>query len=193
MSQQLADTQRPLVGSAGWRSLKGRQRRQEQMENLGVVQPSDHKLIPLLHGKFAKVDNDDFDIINESLWTASKFGYAITRRNGVGLWMHRIVSKCPDNLEVDHINGDKLDNRKLNLRHCTKVQNQGNRWKSKHAKTSIYKGVYFCKKIQRFAAYGREGAKNKRLGSFKIERDAAAAYNRWAAAYFGEFAKLNPL
>lgn len=93
--------------------------------------------------------------------------------------------------QTDHINGDKLDNRKENLRRCSPAQNQGNRWKSKQAKTSKYKGVYFCSKLRKFVAYGREGKKNKRLGTFQSEEDAALAYDRWAIGYFGEFARLN--
>lgn len=109
------------------------------------------------------------------------------------IWMHREVMNCPERLEVDHINRDRSDNRKINLRTCTDIQNQGNRWKSKHAKTSKYKGVYFCKKIQKFAAYGREGAKNRRLLTTASEDEAGRAYNRWAKEYFGEFALLNQI
>lgn len=164
------------------------------MARLGVVQPKDHKLIPMLQGKFAKVDNDLFEELNKYLWRSS-LGYAVCRIAPCKkyIWMHRVVINCPDGLEVDHINGDKTDNRRCNLRPCTKVENQGNRWKSKHAKTSKYKGVYFCKKIQKFAAYGREGKKNRRLGTFASEDDAGRCYNAWASKYFGEFARLNPI
>ena len=164
------------------------------MEHLAVVQPNDYKIIPLLHGQFAKVDNEDFNRINDILWHRNKGGYAASSRRGnVTLWMHREVMECPTGLFIDHIGPDKSDNRKANLRICTRRENQGNRWKSKHAKTSQFKGVYFCKKIQRFVAYGREGEKNKRLGSFRNEVDAAICYNKWAAEYFGEFAVLNPV
>lgn len=163
------------------------------MERLEGGQPIEYKLVPLTKGKFSKVDNDDFDSINSELWLCTPLGYALRRVGGKGVWMHRVITNCPIGLEVDHINGDKLDNRKSNLRICTKKENQGNRWKSKHAKTSIYKGVCFCKKLQRFAAYGRVGPKNRRLGTFRDERDAAIAYNKWAVEYFGEFARLNPV
>ena len=161
------------------------------MENLAVVQPSDYKLIPLLHGHFAKVDNEDFERINSTLWIRNKAGYAASRRNKISIWMHREVMHCQNGLFVDHIGPDKSDNRKANLRICTRVENQGNRWKSKHAKTSQFKGVSFCKRDEKFAAYGRERDKSRRLGTFGNEIDAARAYDKWAAEYFGEFAVLN--
>ena len=173
---------------------KAKQRRQDEMERLGVVQPKDHKLIPMLHGRFAKVDNDMFDAMSEVPWQAC-FGYATrqiresgTKRN---IWMHREIINCPSDMEVDHINGDRSDNRRSNLRICNHTQQQGNRWKSKHATTSRFKGVYFCKKLKKFSAYGRQGSKNKRLGTFSNEVEAAKEYDRWASKYFGEFAMLN--
>lgn len=176
-------------------ALKARARRlrHEQTGGLEVVLKSDYALIPLLRGHFAKVDLDDVKSVSSFFWTRSKYGYAYSNERGNAGWMHRFVMQCPEGLEVDHIHGDKLDNRKSQLRICTKRQQQGNRWKSKHAKTSKFKGVYFCKKLKKFVAYGREGAKNKRLGTFQDEQDAATAYNRWASLYFGEFAKLNPI
>lgn len=170
----------------------GKERRREEMERLGVVQPEDHKLIPLLNGKFAKVDNEDFQYLDEFLWHSSN-GYAVRKEGGCTIWMHRVITNCPDGYEVDHENRLRADNRRFNLRICDDVQNQGNRWKSKHATSSQYKGVYWCKRDQHFAAYGREGTKNKRLGTFQDERAAAIAYNNWASKYFGEFAYLNPV
>lgn len=172
---------------------KARQRRLDETEGLGVVRRTGHTLIPLLHGNFAKVDDEDVLRISKYWWTKTPFGYAAGINSGIRVWMHRVIVNCPQGLEVDHINGDRLDNRKANLRLCDKRQQQGNRWKSKHARTSKFKGVYYCKRDEHFAAYGREGNKNKRLGTFQNEHDAAAAYNRWASIYFGEFARLNPL
>lgn len=182
----------PLVGLVEKLKPNARLKRLAEMARLVEGQPKEYKLVPLLNGRFAKVDNDDFESINAFVWHYSN-GYAVRKTMGKTIWMHRVISGCPPEKQVDHINQDKRDNRRFNLRTCTMVQNQGNRWKSKHAKTSKFKGVYYCKRDQCFSAYGREGAKNKRLGTFQDERLAAAAYNTWAIGYFGEFAKLNPL
>jgi hypothetical protein len=103
--------------------------------------------------------------------------------------MHRDILKASSSMLTDHINQNKLDNRKSNLRECTPTQNQGNRPKPKHAKTSKFKGVIWCKIHECFVARGLR----KNLGHFKNEIDAAKAYNRWATDYFKEFALLNPV
>lgn len=187
------NTRLPSGGSGAVQRLRAKQRRLDETGGLGVVLENDYALIPLLHGKFAKIDIEDIECVNAYFWTCDCYGYAISSSAGERLWMHRFIMCCPDELEVDHRYGDRLDNRKGELRICNHVQQQGNRWKSKHAKTSKFKGVHFCKRDQHFAAYGREGSRNKRLGTFSDERDAALAYNKWATVYFGEFAKLNPL
>lgn len=106
---------------------KARLMRQKEMESLGVVQSKEFAVIPLLNGFFAKVDWDDYEYLNEFVWHHSKFGYSCRKIRGKTIWMHRAVINCPIGFEVDHINGEKSDNRKSNLRICTKVQNQGNK------------------------------------------------------------------
>lgn len=163
------------------------------MERLGVAQPNDHKIIPLLKGLLAKVDNEDFEYLNEFVWHSSN-GYAVRKEWKQTIWMHRVITDCPDALEVDHKNRHRADNRRFNLRICNDVQNQGNRWKSKQGKTSKYKGVSFHKRDAVFVAYGREANRGAvRLGTFRDEHEAAIAYNTWASKYFGEFAYLNPV
>lgn len=89
------------------------------------------KKVPLSKGKaFAIVDDSDFGSLTRWKWKLTN-GYAsrgIRSGKKVGtVFMHRVVNKTPDGLITDHINGDKLDNRKENLRSCTHSQNAGNR------------------------------------------------------------------
>src|SRR5690606_31340831 len=88
----------------------------------GLVQPDDYKLIPLTQGKFAKVDNEDFERVIQYNWY---FDGRYVRNNSAG-HLHRFIMNAPDHLEVDHIWHDELDNRKSELRLATPSQNSGN-------------------------------------------------------------------
>lgn len=91
------------------------------------------KQIPLTQGKFALVDDEDFEQLNKWSWKLSTNGYAIRcpsngkNENGgykyTTVRMHRVVMKTPRHLEADHINANRLDNRKSNLRNITKREN----------------------------------------------------------------------
>jgi len=95
-------------------------------------------------------------------------------------------------MEVDHINGDRLDNRRANLRIVTKQQNRQNIGKQSHREmTSRYKGVVQHPKTLRWRAIVKTGGKQRHLGYFATEHEAALAYNTAARELFGEFARLN--
>ena len=158
--------------------------------------------IPLSQGKFAKVDDDDFQRISKYKWSYIN-GYAKRaqyREDGERrlYGLHRFIMglSMESDLMVDHINGDKLDNRKENLRICTKGQNNNNHGpKNRLGKsTSKYKGVSYKKDTvkkwrARIAVEGRE----INLGRFSSEIEAARAYNDAAIKYFGEYAWLNDI
>lgn len=154
------------------------------------------KKIPLTKNKEAIVDSDDYDYLNNWKWSYVAAGYAIRgqqRNNKIKYYlMHRVILKAKDNQEVDHINGNRLDNRKENLRFVSRQQNQWNRTKSLN-KSSKYKGVNFHKKSNKWMARIRLNNKEIYLGIFKQEKDAARAYNKKAIELFGEYAKLNEL
>ena len=94
----------------------------------------------------------------------------------------------PDNMEVDHINGDKLDNRKENLRVCTHREN-GKNQKISINNTSGYKGVFANHKNWQ-AVIGVDG-KPIYLGTYPSPEKAAEAYDVAAKKYHGDFANLN--
>lgn len=150
------------------------------------------KLIPLTQGKFAIVDANDFDSLSKTKWftlsSKNNVFYAVTgKRCKV---MHRIIMNAPDGIFIDHINHDGLDNRKINLRFCTRSQNTMNQRKPRNT-SSRFKGVSFHKTTGKWRASIKVGEKSKWLGLFGNEEGAAIAYNEAAIKYFGEFALLN--
>lgn len=149
-----------------------------------LEQPSDYKLIPIRKNIYAKLDNEDFDKLKSINWRYA-FGYASS--NSVGL-MHRFIVNCPDTLDVDHINHDKLDNRKQNLRICTRQQNSFNT-PPRVGKSSLYKGVYA--RGDKWRASITISSKKINLGTFASEIEAAKAYDEAAKIHYGEFAYLN--
>lgn len=146
--------------------------------------------IVLTRGYVALVDDEDLDRINQYKWYASQGGggrkfYAVQATSKRRLRMHRLVLNAPDGMEVDHINGDTLDNRKENLRLCNRHQNARNTRRS----DMPFKGICFQNKkwYARIVAAG----KKRHLGCFHTATEAAQAYDRAARDYFGEFARLN--
>jgi hypothetical protein len=114
------------------------------------------------------------------------------------LKMHRLVMNAPEGVLVDHINGNGLDNRKVNLRLANHAQNHWNAGKKNMGRPthSRFKGVYLhtAKKTgrQRWLAQIRiEGGKRISIGYYDDELDAALAYDEAARKYHGEFAYLN--
>ena len=157
------------------------------------------KRIPLTQGKSALVDDEDFDHVNQWKWCARKSHnsyYAIrTAYLGGGrknqkiktVYLHRLIIGAKRGEEIDHRNGDSLDNQKNNLRRCTHAQNMQN-MKRQIGKTSEHKGVSWYKPTQKWIAKIVHGGEQIHLGYFVAESDAAKAYNEAAKKYFGEFA-----
>ena len=148
------------------------------------------KLIRLSQDKFAKVDDEDFDKINQYKWCFIESHGASWRRKGKGILMHRFIINAPKYLEVDHKNGDRLDNQKNNLRICTHADNMRNR-KINKSTMSGYKGVR--NNHGRWQACITFNHKFIHLGNFTDKKVAAQKYNETAKQYFGEFARLNEL
>lgn len=140
----------------------------------------------------AIVDDADFDRLNEYRWYLSA-GYARRierpRRGAVkNIAMHNQILGVPG-MEADHINGDKLNNRRANLRACTRSQNEAA--KPKAAGSSRYKGVYFDSCKQRWRALVQKDGRRRHVGYYRSEDAAARGYDAAATEAFGEFACLN--
>jgi len=154
------------------------------------------KEIPLTKGYVAIVDDEDYQPLSKYSWIAHVNGGHVcairsTHVNGksVNLRMHRVIMNAPRELEIDHVNGDPLDNRKSNLRLCTHQQNCHNFRKYKGK--SRYKGVYPIKGSIKWGSQLRCGDTCYTLGRFMAEEEAAHAYDTAARKHFGEFARCN--
>lgn len=140
----------------------------------------------------AMIDDDDYEKINRFSWYADKDGYA---SGGYHYRMHRFVLDAPKGMEVDHINGNRLDNRKANLRICTRKQNGKNITVKKQNTTSKYKGVSLNSqqggRYKYWVAAIKKDGKALCIGAFKTEKEAAKAYDKKAKEFFGKFANTN--
>ena len=104
--------------------------------------------------------------------------------------MHRLLMNEPAGFDIDHIDHNKLNNQKNNLRIVTRSQNMMNRLKGKNC-SSIYKGVCWKGEINKWSVQIMIDNKYIHIGVFKIEEEAALAYNKKAKELFGEYAYLN--
>ena len=160
------------------------------------------KEIQLTQGKVAIVDDEDFDYLNQWKWslrpTGNGISYAIRgfkkheKSKIKSISMHRQIMNPDKGYVIDHIDGNTLNNQKINLRICTQSQNCGNQ-KIPINNTTGFKGVQFNKIQNRYYAQITVNKKNIYLGSFIDPIDAAKAYNEAAIKYKGEFANLNKI
>ena len=151
--------------------------------------------IPLSRGLVAIVDDEDFEWLSQWKWSASKQGRDRWRAMRV-LWnggnqkailMHRLLLGATAEQTVDHINGNPLDNRRANLRLCSQRKQCLNRRGNLQRKTSRFKGVGWQSGISRWRVDFRE----RFVGTFLDEVEAARAYDAAAFAFDPEYAWLN--
>jgi len=156
--------------------------------------PLNAKYIPLTRGLYAIVDETDYEWLNQWKWCADKKGYAvrgIILKNGKTkiIKMHRLIMNAPDGADVDHINGKFSDNRRCNLRLCSRQQNLQNRKGYKNKKSCKYKGVYKSKK--KWQVLISVNKKLLHIGMYSTSLEGAIAYDKAAIKYHKEFALLN--
>lgn len=148
------------------------------------------KKIPLTQGFETIVDDEDFDFLMQWSWCYHK-GYAVNTKTGRHLYMHRMVNKTPQGFQTDHVNLDRLDNRRSNLRTVTRAENNINRVVKANS-TSKYKGVSWQKRHKNWIAQIKPiGSPRIYLGTFKDELDAATAYNLGVALFGNANTRLN--
>lgn len=159
--------------------------------------------ISLPHGFSAQVDDQDIGLVSDYNWKAKKLklsntyyvyskkhgGYINGKKIQKSFVLHRMIMGLVtgDRQQVDHINGDGLDNRRCNLRLCNGSQNSTN-WK--RANKSGFRGVVQIKSTYYAAKIMKDG-KHMYLGCFKLPEDAARAYDTAAKELHGKFAVLN--
>jgi hypothetical protein len=161
------------------------------------------KEIQLTQGKVALVDDDMYEYLNQWKWQANKNGNKFYAKRSIKvsqgkqktISMHRFITKnINPKMHTDHLNGNGLDNRKINLRICTNSQNAMNQSKQIN-NTSGYKGVSYYKNSinKKWMATIKLNNIKIYLGLFIDPKDAASAYNAAAIKFYGEFAKLNKI
>lgn len=148
------------------------------------------KQIPLTQGKVALVDDEDYPELAPHSWCVHgkrSVAYAARRRSGGGtLLMHRVILGDKTGFDIDHINGNGLDNRKANLRWATRSQNSANRGRNKNNKSGIT-GVYYLP--ARWMASIKVNYVNHFLGHFDTKDEAIAARRGAEKRYHGEFVR----
>jgi len=161
--------------------------------------PSVDELNDLLHydaetGQFTWKKNRGFKArANTTAGALGSSGYVLLCINAKRYLAHRIAYKmvhgCDPEGVLDHIDGNITNNRIANLRLATAVQNQGNSRKPRHNKSGL-KGVSWHKGDQCWIAQIKQRDKKIWLGGYKTKEEAAAAYEKAAREYFGEFANM---
>lgn len=132
----------------------------------------------------AKIDKEDFNKVKNYKWGICSQGYAKTtiiqkKERKKAFYLHQLIIGKKQNFITDHINRDKLDNRKQNLRHCTHQQNMMN---------SVNKGCNWLKENKKWRALIVVNGKNIHLGLFTNKKEAILIKRKAEKKYFGKFA-----
>lgn len=149
--------------------------------------------IKLTKGMVAIVDDCDFQNANGYRWRALKSRntfYAVARIDRRQTYLHRLIMNVPDNIKIDHRDGNGMNCTRYNLRIATNSQNAMNRGKSRSNKSG-FKGVSFHKRRNEYEAGIFKDGIRYFLGWHDNPEDAAHAYDLAAKVLFGEFAYVN--
>lgn len=149
--------------------------------------------VPLTRGAVALVDDEDFERVNKLKWQLATNGYAMksirvkstpdsrTKDALVSVYMHRFILNAPADLDVDHLDGNKINNQRHNIQLCTARENAVN-WK--RSNITNYRGVYENK--SRFGAkLWLPGGPGVYVGTYDSPEEAAIAYDIVALTVFG--------
>lgn len=148
--------------------------------------------IPMHGGLFALIDDDDYPLVAGSTWHRNSHGYPTAKIGQKTKTLHRVLLTASAGFEIDHINRNKLDNRRANLRFVTRSQNLANRVMKN---TKLYRGILHRNQRGKWYWHAQIGVNcgKKHLGTFPSAILAAAAYNVAALKYYGKHATLNEI
>lgn len=147
--------------------------------------------IPMTGNRIAICDANMYEIVRQYQWrTCGKMNHVCMQQKRKTIMLHRLVIKTEK--QIDHINRNVLDNRRINLREATPSQNMANMGLTSLNKSGV-KGVSWSKIQNKWIAVIKDHGKSKRIGSFFCLRKAAQAYDRAAQEMYGEFAWLNKI
>lgn len=135
-------------------------------------------------------DCEDSELIQRHNWMLSKRGYITCKIKRKNVCLHKLLIKCDSSFDIDHISGNKLDNRKSNLRVCTHQENLFNQRIRSTNKTG-FAGVAWHDGAKKYEAYVHCAGKKHYLGLFHNAEDAAIARDSKARELYGEFANPN--
>ena len=155
------------------------------------------KKIPLTQGKYAIVDDEDYEELSKHKWCASRVGKTFYAVRGIKIGvnkrstvkMHKQIMCTPTGMDTDHIDMNGLNNQKGNLRVCTRSENLRNR-RAPINNTSGQKGVHFDNKRNKWVAQLTLHGKNKHIGRFLTQNEARKSYQNACTKYHGEFANI---
>lgn len=152
--------------------------------------------IPLTQRKVATIDAVDYERVSRFKWCASRVGkqwYAYRKDRGRTLRLHQFIMNPPKGKVVDHANGNGLDNRRENLRVCTKLENAWNKKRRKQQGAgSQFIGVYPCQRpAGKWCIKIQCDGEVTNLSPFDTPEEAARVRDRKAVEFFGDYAILN--
>ena len=162
---------------------------QELKMKFNVKKNADGNYIFMIRNKAIIIDKSTYPFLYKHIYYVTPQNYVKTGKN----LLSRLLMNCSSadtNLVVDHINGNTLDNRRCNLRLITQAQNALNQSSSKNS-LSKYLGVYWNKLSKKWTAMIKVDGKNKYLGIFERESDAALARDYATKQYYKEYGRLN--
>ena len=142
--------------------------------------------VSMQNGNFI-IDTEDVSTISGYYWKTDRTGYVKSLSGDKWIILHRLILNCPDDMIVDHINRNKKDNRKSNLRICTISENNLNHGIAKNNKSG-FTGVMWKKRYEKWEAYITYKGKTHYLGRYNNIDDAVNARKKAERKYYGEFA-----
>lgn len=151
------------------------------------------KYIPLTNSTdIALIDDEDYERVSAHNWYKNGSGYAVTSIKGKDYFLHSFIMGEMIGKEIDHIDQDRMNYQRKNLRFCTHSQNVANDGPKKNNKLGV-KGVDFYKANGKYRATIRVNYKKIHIGFFDTLREATIAWNEASQKFFGEYGYQNKI